>query len=80
MSPQEKEEQRRSFAFGNTAIENDRITRETIEAEADQLLAEESYVPGQGDATEGRGPKLETAFVSSTYVNVVEDALSKGRE
>ena len=47
MTPQEKEEQRRSFAFGNTAIENDRITREMIESEADQLAAEEPYVPGR---------------------------------
>ena len=28
--PQQKEEQRRSFAFGNTAIENDRITRALV--------------------------------------------------
>jgi hypothetical protein len=47
MTPQEKEEQRRSFAFGNTAIENDRITREMIESEADQLAAEEPHVPGR---------------------------------
>lgn len=47
MTPQEKEEQRRSFAFGNTAIENERITREMVEAEADQLPAEEPYVPGR---------------------------------
>jgi hypothetical protein len=47
MSSKEKEEQRRSFAFGNTAIENDRITREMIEAEADKLTAEEPYVPGR---------------------------------
>lgn len=31
MTPQQKEEQRRSFAFGNTAIENDRITRALVE-------------------------------------------------
>ncbi len=27
---QDKEEQRRSFAYGNTKIENSRITRETV--------------------------------------------------
>src|SRR5271157_1347132 len=34
---QEKEEQRRSFAYGNTKIENPRITRETVDAEAESL-------------------------------------------
>jgi hypothetical protein len=33
----EKEEQRRSFAYGNTKIENPRITRELIDREADSL-------------------------------------------
>lgn len=36
-SPAEKEEQRRSFAYGNTNIENPRITRETIDQQADEL-------------------------------------------
>jgi len=34
---QEKEEQRRSFAYGNTKIENPRITRETVDREAESL-------------------------------------------
>ena len=33
----EKEEHRRSFAYGNTKIENSRITRELIDREADKL-------------------------------------------
>ena len=37
MTPDEKEAQRRSFAFGNTNIENDRITRETIDEAAENL-------------------------------------------
>jgi hypothetical protein len=37
LSPQQKEEQRRSFAYGNTNIENSRITRETIDREAEKL-------------------------------------------
>lgn len=37
MSPQEQEEQRRSFAYGNTKIENERITRKTIDKEAESL-------------------------------------------
>jgi hypothetical protein len=36
-SPEQKEEQRRSFAFGNTNIENPRITRETVDKEAEEL-------------------------------------------
>lgn len=38
-SAQEKEEQRRSFAYGNTNIENPRITRETVDQEAEALIA-----------------------------------------
>ena len=34
---EEKEEQRRSFAYGNTKIENPRITREMVDQAADAL-------------------------------------------
>jgi hypothetical protein len=37
ITPEQKEEQRRSFAFGNTNIENPRITRETVDEEAEAL-------------------------------------------
>jgi hypothetical protein len=37
MTPEQKEEQRRSFAYGNTNIENPRITRETVNQAADAL-------------------------------------------
>jgi len=37
VSPEQKEDQRRSFAYGNTNIENSRITREMINEEADKL-------------------------------------------
>ena len=37
MTPAEQEEQRRSFAYGNTKIENDLITREMIDEAADRL-------------------------------------------
>lgn len=37
MSPKEREEQRQSFAYGNTKIENDRITRETVRRQAEVL-------------------------------------------
>lgn len=40
MSPQEREAQRRSFAFGNTNIENERITRETIDRAAEKVNSE----------------------------------------
>jgi len=37
ITPEHKEEQRRSFAFGNTNIENSRITRKTVDEEAEAL-------------------------------------------
>ena len=39
-TPEAKEEQRRSFAYGNTKIENSLITRETIDSEAEALKAQ----------------------------------------
>lgn len=36
-TPEEKEQQRRSFAYGNTKIENSRITREMVNHAADEL-------------------------------------------
>ena len=34
MSSEDKEAQRRSFAYGNANIENDRVTREMVDAAA----------------------------------------------
>jgi hypothetical protein len=43
MTPDQLREQRRSFAYGNTNIENERITREMV-AKADRKIeAEEPY-------------------------------------
>ena len=36
-TPADREAQRRSFAYGNTRAENDRITRKTIDDAADRL-------------------------------------------
>lgn len=36
----EREAQRRSFAYGNTNIENPRITRETVDEQAEALKIE----------------------------------------
>jgi hypothetical protein len=36
-TPAHREEQRRSFAYGNTAFENSRITREMIDKQAEKL-------------------------------------------
>ncbi|HYI07882.1 MAG TPA: hypothetical protein VEK57_02320 [Thermoanaerobaculia bacterium] len=33
----EQEEQRRSFAYGNANIENSRVTRETVDQQAEEL-------------------------------------------
>jgi len=37
LSRRDQEEQRRSFAFGNANIENQRVTRETVDREAEAL-------------------------------------------
>lgn len=40
VSAEDREEQRRSFVFGNTAFENRAITRETVDRAAEQVPAE----------------------------------------
>ncbi len=42
MTSDERERQRRGFAYGNTNIENERITRETVERAAAALAEENS--------------------------------------
>jgi hypothetical protein len=39
----QREEHRRSFAYGNAAIENSLVTREMIDREADRLASETSH-------------------------------------
>lgn len=36
----DKEAQRRSFAYGNVKIENDRVTRAMVDREAERLIIE----------------------------------------
>jgi hypothetical protein len=48
MTPQERERQRRSFAYGSARIENDRITQELVEEIADKVRADYS------EQTDGR--------------------------
>jgi hypothetical protein len=36
-TPEQREEQRRSFVFGNTHFENELITREMVDREAEKL-------------------------------------------
>jgi hypothetical protein len=38
---EEREDQRRSFAYGNTAFENPRITREMVDRQAEKLATED---------------------------------------
>ena len=47
MSAEQREAQRRSFAYGNTAIENPLITREMIDTEAEKLRAAQSNDRGK---------------------------------
>jgi hypothetical protein len=37
LTPEEKEKQRRSFAYGNVVIENPHITREMVDRAADEI-------------------------------------------
>jgi hypothetical protein len=39
-TPEQREQQRRSFAFGNTAFENSLITRAMVDRQADELARE----------------------------------------
>lgn len=39
MSPEEREAQRVSFAYGNSKIENDQITRDSVKEQAKLLAA-----------------------------------------
>ena len=39
-SPEHREAQRRSFAYGNTAFENKLITREMVDQQAEKLAKE----------------------------------------
>jgi len=39
-TPEQREMQRRSFAFGNTAFENKLITRDMVDRQAEQLARE----------------------------------------
>jgi hypothetical protein len=43
LTPEEKEKQRRSFAYGNAVIENPRVTREMVNRAADALNAPASH-------------------------------------
>jgi hypothetical protein len=43
MSGEEREEQRRSFAYGNAGIENPLITRSMVDREAELLREEEQW-------------------------------------
>lgn len=47
MTPQQKEQQRRSFAYGSAAIENSHITRESISRAAEEIAAGRRQVVDQ---------------------------------
>ena len=40
-TPEQREQQRRSFVYGNTHFENELITREMIDREAEKLAKDE---------------------------------------
>ncbi|MEX2616465.1 MAG: hypothetical protein WD767_10240 [Alphaproteobacteria bacterium] len=40
VTDEQREEQRRSFVYGNTAFENENVTREIVDREANRLEAD----------------------------------------
>lgn len=44
MSKREREEQRRSFAFGNVKLSNEEVTRDMIDAAAERLNKDDGSV------------------------------------
>jgi hypothetical protein len=46
-TPEQREKQRRSFAFGNTAFENKLITREMVDRQAEELAREKNERHGE---------------------------------
>lgn len=46
-SPEQQEEQRRSFAYGNTAFENKLITREMVDRQAEAIERERNEQRGR---------------------------------
>jgi hypothetical protein len=46
MTPQQRERQRRSFAYGSAHIENDRVTRDMVNQAAEKLR--QKVKPGDG--------------------------------
>jgi hypothetical protein len=49
-TPEHREQQRRSFVYGNTAFENELITREMVDREADKLAREADERKRNGEA------------------------------
>jgi hypothetical protein len=45
-TPEQREEQRRSFVYGNTAYENELITREMVDRQAEKLAKGGDDKPG----------------------------------
>ena len=46
-TPEHREEQRRSFVYGNTHFENELITREMVDREAEKLAKDQHVAVGR---------------------------------
>jgi hypothetical protein len=53
-TPEQRELQRRSFAFGNTAFENELITREMIDRQAEELAREADKLAREANERRGK--------------------------
>ena len=81
MTPAQQEEQRRSFAYGNTKIENDLITRQMIDEAAErlaQILAIEMAFASQAELVRAENPAEAAKAVKLGRAG--QGALSRIRE
>jgi len=54
MTPEHKEAQRRSFAFGNANIENEAVTREMVDEAAEKLQSSDGTSLDQAEDSDCR--------------------------
>ncbi len=82
LSPEQKEEQRRSFAYGNTNIENARIIRETVDREAEKLAAPAKLTVEEFErfSCQANSPARTVHDYKKEMVRLINERLATARE
>ncbi len=82
MTPEQKEAQRRSFVYGNTKIENDAITRDTVAQAAEQLSKHDVVDKGNGSSTGGRALRVpyDKGYAADRVALVLGENIQRARE